>query len=83
MRARRTAYRSAAMRLQVPIVEMPVVTDAEKEAAMEARNFADGQHSILDVRNAISAELGPIALDDVTRFFRDAETAGTHVIAVR
>jgi hypothetical protein len=51
--------------------------------AMEARNFADGQHSILDIRNAIAAEFGPVALDAVTRFFRDAERAGTYVIVAR
>ncbi|MEO8677789.1 MAG: M28 family peptidase [Vicinamibacterales bacterium] len=112
------AYRSAASRLKVPVVETPVLTDDEKAAArlfpaknpgapapqgfggpgggpvatppalpgyyaMEARNFADGQHSILDVRNAIAAEFGPVKLDDVIRFFRDAEKAGTHVIATR
>jgi aminopeptidase YwaD len=49
--------------------------------AMEARNFADGTRSILDVRNAISAEFGPIALSKVMQFFRDAEAAGTWTIA--
>jgi Peptidase family M28/PA domain len=49
--------------------------------AMEARNFADGRHSLTDIRNALSAEFGPVSLDDVTRFFRDAEKAGTFVIA--
>jgi len=51
--------------------------------AMEARNFADGQHSILDIRNAIAAEFGPIPLENVTRFFVEAEKAGTHTIAAR
>ena len=49
--------------------------------AMEARNFADGRHSILDVRNAIAAEFGPMALSNVVQFFRDAEKAGTFTIA--
>jgi aminopeptidase YwaD len=49
--------------------------------AMEARNFADGQHSILAVRNAIAAEFGPVALSNVVQFFRDAEKAGTFTIA--
>jgi aminopeptidase YwaD len=48
--------------------------------AMEARNFADGTRSILDVRNAISAEFGPVALSNVVQFFRDAEKVGTFVI---
>jgi hypothetical protein len=51
--------------------------------AMEARNFADGQHSILDIRNALAAEFGPIDLSAVTKFFEDAETAGTHTIVTR
>jgi hypothetical protein len=51
--------------------------------AMEARNFADGRHSILDIRNALAAEFGPVALDDVMRFFRDLESAGSYAIAER
>ena len=50
---------------------------------MEARNFADGERSILDIRNALAAEFGPVPLDDVMRFFRDAEKAGTHTISQR
>lgn len=108
------AYKDAAGRFKVAVVETPALTDAEKAAAklfpgkkpgapapqgfggggaaggpppalagyyaMEARNFADGQHSILDVRNALAAEFGPIGLEDVTKFFRDAEKAGTFEI---
>ncbi len=48
--------------------------------AMEAGNFADGQRSILDIRNAIAAEFGPVSLDDVTRFFRDLEKTGAYTI---
>jgi peptidase M28-like protein len=48
--------------------------------AMEARNFADGTRSILDIRNAIAAEFGPVSVDDVVRFFRDSEKAGTFTI---
>lgn len=44
--------------------------------AMEARQFADGSRSLLDVRNAISAEFGPIALDRVVTFFRELERTG-------
>jgi hypothetical protein len=46
----------------------------------EARNFADGSRSILDIRNAISAEFGPVNVDDVVRFFRDQEKAGTFTV---
>ncbi len=48
--------------------------------AMEARNFADGQRSILDIRNALAAEFGPVSLDDVTRFFRNLEKIGAYAI---
>lgn len=44
---------------------------------MEARNFADGQHSLLDIRNALSAEFVPIPLDNVEKFFRDLEQQGS------
>jgi hypothetical protein len=48
--------------------------------AMEARNFANGERSILDIRNAIAAEFGPVPLDDVTKFFRDLEKTGAYTI---
>ena len=48
--------------------------------AMEARNFADGERSLLDIRNALTAEFGPVTLDDVTRFFRDLEKSGAYTI---
>ena len=48
--------------------------------AMEARNFADGERSLLDIRNALTAEFGPVTLDDVTKFFRDLEKTGAYTI---
>src|SRR3954470_23020171 len=48
--------------------------------AMEARNFADGERTLLDIRNALAAEFGPVTIDDVTRFFRDLEKSGDYVI---
>ena len=112
------ACKLAASRLNVPVLETPVLTDAETAAsklipskkpgtttqpsgppaprdpnapppplagyyAMEARNFADGTRSILEIRNALAAEFGPVAVDDVVRFFRDAEKAGTFTIATK
>ena len=112
----KAAYRLAAGRLSVSILETPVPTEAETAAsklipskkpgtstqpsgppaprdpnapppplvgyyAMEARNFADGSRSILDIRNALAAEFGPVSVDDVVRFFRDAEKAGTFTVA--
>jgi hypothetical protein len=51
--------------------------------AMEARHYADGKHSILDVRNAISAEYGPVSVKEVVAFFRDLERSGTWIIESR
>ncbi len=42
----------------------------------EARNFADGTRSILEIRDAISAELGPVKVQKVVQFFRDLEALG-------
>jgi hypothetical protein len=50
---------------------------------MEARNFADGTRSILDIRNAISAEFQPVALAKVVEYFRGLEAAGGWVIEAR
>ncbi len=49
----------------------------------EARNFADGQRSVLDIRNAISAELGPVPVETVVNFFRNGERQGQYRIAVK
>ncbi len=49
----------------------------------EARNFADGTRSILEVRDAISAELGPVEVRTVTDFFRALEALGAWEIAER
>lgn len=51
--------------------------------AMEARNFADGERSLLDIRNALAAEFGPVPLEDVTKFFRDLEKAGGFTVTER
>lgn len=42
----------------------------------EALNFVDGYRSILDIRQAVSAEFGPVELQDVLTFFRVLERAG-------
>jgi aminopeptidase YwaD len=51
--------------------------------AMEARNFADGERSLLDIRNALAAEFGPVPLDDVTKFFRDLEKNGSYTVTLK
>ena len=49
----------------------------------EARNFTDGQRSILDIRNAIAAEFGPVPVESVVNFFRNGERQGQYKIAVK
>lgn len=45
-------------------------------AEFEARNFIDGQRSILDIRNALAAEFGPVNLKDVENFILVLEKTG-------
>ena len=44
--------------------------------AMEMRGFANGKRSILDIRNALSAEYGPQDLARVMEFFKALEKTG-------
>jgi len=46
----------------------------------EANNFANGTRSILDIRNAIAAEFGPVPVETVVNYFRNLERAGTWTI---
>lgn len=45
-------------------------------AEFEARNFIDGQRSILEIRNALAAEYGPISLKEVENFILVLEKTG-------
>jgi hypothetical protein len=45
-------------------------------ADFEVRNFIDGQRSILDIRNAVSAEYGPVALEAVENYLLLLEKTG-------
>jgi hypothetical protein len=45
-------------------------------ADFEVRNFIDGRRSILDVRNAVSAEHGPVALEGVENYITLLEKTG-------
>jgi aminopeptidase YwaD len=44
--------------------------------ASEARNFANGQRSVLEIRDAISAEFEPVSAEKVIAFFRSLEKTG-------
>jgi len=41
----------------------------------EVRNFIDGEKSILDIRNAVSAEINPVSLKDVENYMLVLEKA--------
>jgi len=45
-------------------------------ADYEVRNLIDGQRSILDIRNAVSAEYGPVSLEGVESYVRLLEKTG-------
>jgi hypothetical protein len=45
-------------------------------ADFEVRNFIDGRRSILDIRNAVSAEYGPVALEGVENYINLLEKTG-------
>ena len=46
------------------------------KAEFEVRNFIEGKRSILYIRNAVSAEYGPLALKDVEGYIRFLEKLG-------
>lgn len=45
-------------------------------ADFEVRNFIDGRGSILDIRNALSAEYGPIGLEGIENYIQLLEKTG-------
>jgi hypothetical protein len=59
---------------------LPTMHPGQRELALydeEARNFADGTRSVLEIRDAISAELGPVDVRRVIKFFQDLQQLGT------
>ncbi len=46
------------------------------ETAYELRNFIDDRRSILDIRNAVSAEIAPVSLKDVEAYVNALVSAG-------
>ena len=58
----------------------PAVPSLTGYYTQEANNFADGTRSILDIRNAISAEFGPVPVENVVNYFRNLERLGTWAI---
>jgi hypothetical protein len=46
------------------------------EADLELRNFIDGKRSLLEIRNAASAEYGPLPLAEVEAFMKYLEKLG-------
>jgi hypothetical protein len=50
--------------------------DQIMEADFELRNFIDGKRSLLEIRNAASAEYGPLPLADVEAFMKYLQKLG-------
>jgi hypothetical protein len=46
------------------------------DVRFELVNFADGVRTLSDIRDAVSAEFGPLAVASVVRFFEDLESLG-------
>jgi hypothetical protein len=46
------------------------LTTRGQYVAYEALNFIDGKRSVLDIRDALSAEYGPIQLDELEQYFQ-------------
>jgi len=49
--------------------------------AYEALNFADGRRSVQDIRDALSAEYGPVPLEAVLEYLRALESIGVLTLA--
>ncbi len=61
----------------------PVEASRAQYNAMEMRGFANGKRSILEIRNALSAEYGPQDLAKVTAFFKGLEKTGEFELTPR
>src|SRR5262249_11734028 len=51
--------------------------------ALEMRGFADGKRSILEIRDALSAEYGQKTLESVLTFFQGLEKTGEFALTQR
>jgi hypothetical protein len=47
----------------------------------EALNFADGRRTLAEIRDEVSAEYGPVPLEEIEEYFRFLERVG--VVAIR
>ncbi|MBI5083710.1 MAG: hypothetical protein HZB13_03815 [Acidobacteria bacterium] len=61
----------------------PVEASRAQYLAMEYRGFADGKRSVLDIRNAVSAEYGAQDTAKVLEFFRAGEKSGEFELVQR
>jgi aminopeptidase YwaD len=61
--------------------DAPVFQLGRAEGAV--RNYLDGRRSILDIRNAVTAESGPVALKDVEGYVKTLELTGFVTIKQR
>jgi hypothetical protein len=54
----------------------PTEASRQQYNTMEMRGFADGKRSVLDIRNALTAEYGPQPIEKVTVFFEGLAKTG-------
>jgi aminopeptidase YwaD len=54
----------------------PAEASRQQYNTMEMRGFADGKRSVLDIRDALSAEYGPQSVSYVMNFFQGLEKTG-------
>ena len=47
-----------------------------EEYAYETLNFADGKHNVQEVRDAVSAEYGPVPMELVVEYLQTLEKIG-------
>ena len=52
------------------------VEGIDRFQGMELRYFVDGKRSLLDIRNAVSAEFGPVPMEAVKAYFEQLEEKG-------
>jgi aminopeptidase-like protein len=48
----------------------------DERIAYEVFNFIDGKNSLLDIKNAVSAEFEPVSLQEIKKFYEALAQAG-------
>jgi aminopeptidase YwaD len=65
----------------IPAALRPAETGGAEDYAYEILNFADGRRTVQQIRDAVSAEYGPIGADVVAEYLRDLAAIGALELA--